>query len=106
LKVEQWKHLTLLCQYCWWQIRSVVRAQSDGVCLHFSAKASDIEVLAGNIDRTVSRGKWIQSQVSQVYVHGSYMPLENYNDVALLKVGNNYLRRNSLQIFCSCVLTL
>jgi secreted trypsin-like serine protease len=85
----------------------VIRPEnSDAVCFRCSAKASGIEVLAGNTDRSVSRTKWIQSRVSQVYVHENYMPLENYNDVALLKVGNNYLRRNSLEILCSCVLTL
>lgn len=54
------------------------------------AKASGIEVLAGNINRSVSRGQWIQSRVSEVYVHESYMPDKNYNDVAVLKLEQSY----------------
>ncbi|PNF37817.1 hypothetical protein B7P43_G09240 [Cryptotermes secundus] len=54
------------------------------------AKASDIEVLAGNINRSVSRRHWIQSRVSQMYVHESYMQLQNYNDLAVLKLEQSY----------------
>lgn len=54
------------------------------------AKASDIEVLAGNINRSVSRRHWIQSRVSQMYVHESYMQLQNYNDLAVLKLEQTY----------------
>jgi hypothetical protein len=71
------------------ELRSTFRTQSDCIRFYCSAKASDIEVLAGNINRSVSRTHWIRSWVSQMYIHESYMELENYNDVALLKVGKN-----------------
>jgi secreted trypsin-like serine protease len=87
-------------------LRSVFSNQSEGVGLYCRAKTSDIEVLTGNIKRSIPSDEWIRSQVSQVYVHESYMPDEVYNDVAVLKVRKNYLRRNSLQIFGTYILTV
>jgi hypothetical protein len=57
----------------------------------FYFSASNIVVLAGNIDRTSQRN-WIRSTVSEVFIHEEYKPEDPrgqqfpLNDIAVIRV--------------------
>jgi len=52
--------------------------------------ANNLDVLAGHINRSISRDQWIRSTVSEVHVHEDYLTDKIYNDIALLKLHEPY----------------
>jgi hypothetical protein len=52
-----------------------------------------VEVRAGHINRSISRNDWIISSVSEIYSHEDYLPDKIYNDIAVLKVSVNTLKK-------------
>jgi hypothetical protein len=66
----------------------------------FYFSVSQIEVLAGNIDRK-AKENWIRASVSAVFVHEDYLPYDPknskspYNDIAVLQVSKYIFRMNN-----------